>query len=98
MTHSNLSYSMLKSIKLIFVVTCIISVESSSCDYISTTYQQFMDVALKVTAILESGLGLFFKKEIVPDYKYEVCNAVGNANRRTLIEKPPQVLCVQMKR
>ncbi|XP_034238097.1 ubiquitin carboxyl-terminal hydrolase 33-like [Thrips palmi] len=74
------------------------SVECKNCDALSTSYTSFLDLSVQVYATLENGLASFFGPEHMTDYKCSMCDKVGQCKRRYYLEKPPKVLCVQLKR
>ena len=83
-------------------VTCL------RCKYVSTTFQHFMDLLLDIRQVstIEDALQQHFRQERIgghgdnPDsmYKCEKCHVKVPAKKRSLIERPPAVLCIQLKR
>ena len=83
-------------------VTCL------RCKYVSTTFQHFMDLLLDIRQVstIEDALQQHFRQERIgghgenPDsmYKCEKCHIKVPAKKRCLIERPPAVLCIQLKR
>ncbi|KAL0270973.1 UNVERIFIED_CONTAM: hypothetical protein PYX00_008230 [Menopon gallinae] len=79
-------------------VTCL------SCKAVSTTFQHFQDLPLDIrkASTLNDALAGYFERERLPEcedaYKCEKCNRKVAATKKFTIEKPPNVLCVQLKR
>ena len=82
-------------------VTCM------KCKYVSTTFQHFMDILVDIrqASNIDDALQHFFRQERLGQtgdeasmYKCEKCKVKVPAKRRCYIEKPPAVLCVQLKR
>ena len=82
-------------------VTCM------KCKYVSTTFQHFMDILVDIrqASSIDEALQHFFRQERLGHagdeasmYKCEKCKVKVPAKRRCYIEKPPAVLCVQLKR
>ena len=83
-------------------VTCL------KCKYVSTTFQHFMDLLLDIRQVsnIEDALQLHFRQEQIGGnganadsmYKCEKCRVKVPAKKRSLIERPPAVLCIQLKR
>ena len=78
------------------------------CKHISTTFQHFMDILLDIRQVsnIEEALSQYFRQEKIGGagddganmYKCEKCNVKVPARKRYLIERPPAVLCIQLKR
>ena len=84
-------------------VTCL------RCKHVSTTVQHFMDLLLDIRQVsnIEEALGQYFRQERIGGnagdgesnmYKCEKCKIKVQAKKRYLIERPPAVLCIQLKR
>jgi len=74
-----------------------------NCKHISTTFQHFMDLLLDIRHSDNIGTAMsgYFKKEILRDdtaYKCEKCKQKVSACKIYKIERPPLVLCIQLKR
>lgn len=89
---------MLNFYYICFLVTCL------SCRAVSTTFQHFQDLPLDIrkASTLNDALAGYFERERLPDgedaYKCEKCNRKVSVTKKFTIEKPPNVLCVQLKR
>ncbi|KAK6588680.1 hypothetical protein RS030_3423 [Cryptosporidium xiaoi] len=75
----------------------------SNCDYISNTYDPFMDVPLDIMGIstLENALKLFTKTEYLKGenrYMCPNCKIKSDASKQLLIERSPPLLTIQLKR
>jgi len=74
------------------------------CKHVSTTFQHFMDLLLDIRQAdnIESALGGYFKRENLGQgenmYKCEKCKQKVPATKQYKIERPPMVLCIQLKR
>merc|ERR1719509_416666 len=74
------------------------------CKYVSTTFQHFMDLLLDIRQAnnIDEALNGYFKKEMLGQgenmYKCEKCKQKVPAWKQYKIERPPLVLCVQLKR
>merc|ERR1719187_1285764 len=79
-------------------------VHCNKCRFVSTTFQHFMDILLDIRQSdnIESALNGYFKKESLGQgenmYKCEKCKQKVPAWKQYKIERPPLVLCVQLKR
>ena len=84
-------------------VTCL------KCKHVSTTFQHFMDLLLDIrqASNIEEALSHYFRQERIGGnagdsesnmYKCEKCKIKVQAKKRYLIERPPAVLCIQLKR
>ena len=83
-------------------VTCL------RCKYVSTTFQHFMDLLLDIRQVstIEDALQHHFRQERIGGngenadsmYKCEKCLVKVPAKKQSLIERPPAVLCIQLKR
>ena len=86
-------------------VTCL------RCKNVSITFQHFMDVLLDIrqASNVEDALTNFFRPERIGGsgdsgeqtqnmYKCEKCNVKVPAKKKCFIERPPVVLCLQLKR
>ena len=84
-------------------VTCL------RCKHVSTTFQHFMDLLLDIrqASNIEEALSQYFRQERIGGnagdsesnmYKCEKCKIKVQAKKRYLIERPPAVLCIQLKR
>ncbi|QQP56111.1 Uncharacterized protein FKW44_000668 [Caligus rogercresseyi] len=81
-------------------VTCV------RCKYVSTTFQHFMDLLLDIRSAsnIDEALAHYFRPEKLGGndgsnmYKCEKCKVKVPAQKSCLIERPPVVLCVQLKR
>jgi len=86
-------------------VTCL------RCKNVSITFQHFMDVLLDIrqSSNVEDALANFFRPERIGGsgdsgeqtqnmYKCEKCNVKVPAKKKCFIERPPVVLCIQLKR
>ncbi|KAK9171127.1 Ubiquitin carboxyl-terminal hydrolase family protein [Cryptosporidium meleagridis] len=74
-----------------------------NCQYTSNTYDPFMDVPLDIMGVsnLENALKLFTKIEYLKGenrYMCPKCNQKSDASKQILIEKPPPLLTIQLKR
>jgi len=74
------------------------------CKYVSTTFQHFMDLLLDIRQAdnIDAALGGYFKRENLGQgenmYKCEKCKQKVPATKQYKIERPPMVLCIQLKR
>ena len=82
-------------------VTCI------RCKHVSTTFQHFMDILVEIQHAnsIEEALAHFFKQKRLGHpgdeaslYKCEKCKVKVQAKWQCFMERPPAVLCVQLKR
>ena len=74
------------------VITC------QQCNYVSTKFQNFMDVQVPILPTIENALENVFNDEHLMDYKCDKCQEKVSARKEYKIERPPQVLCIQLKR
>eukprot|EP00092_Neocalanus_flemingeri_P004825 GFUD01005193.1.p1 GENE.GFUD01005193.1~~GFUD01005193.1.p1 ORF type:complete len:1167 (+),score=221.51 GFUD01005193.1:109-3609(+) len=74
------------------------------CRHVSTTFQHFMDLLLDIRQAdnIDTALGGYFKRENLGQgenmYKCEKCKQKVPATKQYKIERPPLVLCIQLKR
>jgi len=74
------------------------------CKHVSTTFQHFMDLLLDIRQAdnIDSALAGYFKRENLGQgenmYKCEKCKQKVPATKQYKIERPPMVLCIQLKR
>ena len=74
------------------------------CRHISTTFQHFMDLLLDIRQAdnIDSALQGYFRRENLGQgenmYKCEKCQQKVPATKQYKIERPPLVLCIQLKR
>jgi len=74
------------------------------CKHVSTTFQHFMDLLLDIRQAdnIEAALGGYFRRESLGQgenmYKCEKCKQKVPATKQYRIERPPLVLCIQLKR
>ena len=74
------------------------------CRHISTTFQHFMDLLLDIRQAdnIDSALQGYFRRENLGQgenmYKCEKCKQKVPATKQYKIERPPLVLCIQLKR
>ena len=74
------------------------------CKHVSTTFQHFMDLLLDIRQAdnIEAALGDYFRRESLGQgdnmYKCEKCKQKVPATKQYRIERPPLVLCIQLKR
>lgn len=82
-------------------VTCV------RCKHVSTTFQHFMDILVDIqqSNTIEEALAQFFRQrklgypgDEASLYKCEKCKVKVQAKWQCFLEKPPAVLCVQLKR
>lgn len=82
-------------------VTCV------RCKHVSTTFQHFMDILVDIqqSNTIEEALAGFFRQrklgypgDEASLYKCEKCKVKVQAKWQCFLEKPPAVLCVQLKR
>ncbi|XP_065343143.1 ubiquitin carboxyl-terminal hydrolase 36 [Cloeon dipterum] len=77
-------------------VTCM------SCRAISTTFQHFLDLTLDITRAthLENALDNYFAPERLEEnsYRCDKCKKKVPATKQFFVERPPNVLCIQLKR
>ncbi|XP_059476233.1 ubiquitin carboxyl-terminal hydrolase 36-like [Neocloeon triangulifer] len=77
-------------------VTCM------SCHAVSTTFQHFLDLTLDITRAntLDNALDNYFAQERLEDnsYRCEKCKKKVPATKQFFVERPPNVLCIQLKR
>lgn len=78
-------------------VTCL------ECNHVSTTFQHFQDLLIDIRQIsnINEGLDAYFSRERLDGeeaYKCEQCHKRVAATKKFSLEKPPNVLCVQLKR
>ncbi|KAK3917768.1 Ubiquitin carboxyl-terminal hydrolase 36 [Frankliniella fusca] len=73
------------------------------CNYASTTFQHFQDLILDIrkASKVEDAMDQYFSKEKLDgenSYKCEKCKCGVPATKKYSIERPPKVLCIQLKR
>ncbi|XP_046753725.1 ubiquitin carboxyl-terminal hydrolase 36 isoform X3 [Diprion similis] len=77
-------------------------VKCLQCRHISTTFQHFQDllVDIRKASTLDEALSSYFSREQLDnnDYKCEACKRRVPATKQFTLERPPKVLCVQLKR
>ncbi|PNF39062.1 hypothetical protein B7P43_G04858 [Cryptotermes secundus] len=78
-------------------VTCL------QCGSVSTTFQYCQDFILDIhdTSTLDGALAAYFSEECLDGddaYWCEQCHRKVSATKKFSLEKPPQVLCIQIKR
>ena len=78
-------------------------VSCPSCGYVSTTFSHFQDLVLDIrnSNTIELALEQYFRKETLDTancYKCERCKKKVPATKRSLVEKAPNVLLIQLKR
>ncbi|XP_015595201.1 ubiquitin carboxyl-terminal hydrolase 36 isoform X2 [Cephus cinctus] len=77
-------------------------VKCLQCRHVSTTFQHFQDllVDIRKASSLDEALTSYFSKEQLDnnDYKCEACKRRVPATKQFSLERPPKVLCVQLKR
>ncbi|EFN76140.1 ubiquitin carboxyl-terminal hydrolase 36 isoform X2 [Harpegnathos saltator] len=77
-------------------------VKCLQCQHVSTTFQHFQDllVDIRKANTLDEALNGYFSREQLDnnDYKCEACKRRVPATKQFTLERPPKVLCVQLKR
>lgn len=77
-------------------------VKCLECDHISTTFSHFQDllVDIRKANTLDEALSSYFSQEHLDnnDYKCEACKRRVPATKQFSLQRPPKVLCVQLKR
>ncbi|XP_043274573.1 ubiquitin carboxyl-terminal hydrolase 36 [Venturia canescens] len=77
-------------------------VKCLQCRHVSTTFQHFQDllVDIRKASTLDEALQSYFSREELDnnDYKCEACKRRVPATKQFSLERPPKVLCVQLKR
>ncbi|XP_012218375.1 ubiquitin carboxyl-terminal hydrolase 36 [Linepithema humile] len=77
-------------------------VKCLQCHHVSTTFQHFQDllVDIRKANTLDEALNSYFSREQLDnnDYKCEACKRRVPATKQFTLERPPKVLCVQLKR
>ncbi|XP_011876463.1 PREDICTED: ubiquitin carboxyl-terminal hydrolase 36-like [Vollenhovia emeryi] len=77
-------------------------VKCLQCQHVSTTFQHFQDllVDIRKANTLDEALSSYFSREQLDnnDYKCEACKRRVPATKQFTLERPPKVLCVQLKR
>lgn len=73
------------------------------CNYASTTFQHFQDLILDIrkASKVEEAMDQYFSREKLDgenSYKCEKCKCGVPATKKFSIERPPKVLCIQLKR
>ena len=80
-----------------------LTVKCLKCNYASTTFQHFQDMILDIrkASKVEEAMDQYFSKERLDgdnSYKCEKCKCLVPATKKFSIERPPKVLCIQLKR
>uniref|UniRef100_A0A8D8M8K9 Ubiquitin carboxyl-terminal hydrolase 36 n=1 Tax=Cacopsylla melanoneura TaxID=428564 RepID=A0A8D8M8K9_9HEMI len=78
-------------------------VACSSCSHVSTSYTNSTELSLDIrqSSSLDEALGHFFAKELLGGdnlYRCEKCGRKVEATKRFSVDKPPNVLRLQLKR
>lgn len=76
-------------------------VKCLQCKHVSTTFQHFQDllVDIRKASSLDEALANYFSQEQLDnDFKCEACKRRVPATKQFSLERPPKVLCVQLKR
>lgn len=77
-------------------------VKCLQCEHVSTTFQHFQDLLVDIRKAnsLDEALSNYFSREQLDnnDYKCEACKRRVPATKQFTLERPPKVLCVQLKR
>ncbi|KAL6259800.1 hypothetical protein P5V15_009711 [Pogonomyrmex californicus] len=77
-------------------------VKCLQCQHVSTTFQHFQDLLLDIRKAntLDEALNSYFSREQLDnnDYKCEACKRRVPATKQFTLERPPKVLCIQLKR
>ncbi|XP_014213943.1 ubiquitin carboxyl-terminal hydrolase 36 isoform X3 [Copidosoma floridanum] len=77
-------------------------VKCLQCGHISTTFQHFQDLLLDIRKAntIDEALAGYFGREMLDnnDYKCESCKRRVPACKQFTLERPPKVLCLQLKR
>lgn len=78
------------------------SVRCLSCNHISITFQHFEDLLLDIRKAntIDEALQSYFSREKLEDmgYNCEGCKKKVTATKQFSLERPPVVLCIQLKR
>lgn len=76
------------------------SVTCGNCSHVSETKQHFMDLALDIerTETVDQALDDFFAVEDLDMYRCGKCGRSVGATKQFAFERPPQVLCLHLKR
>lgn len=79
------------------------TVTCASCNHVSRTFDQFLDISLDVNKLdnLSSALKVFTTPELLSKgnrYKCEACHRLVEAHKRFSIYKTPEILTIQLKR
>lgn len=78
------------------------SVRCLSCNHISITFQHFEDLLLDIRKAntIDDALQSYFSREKLEDmgYNCEGCKKKVTATKQFSLERPPVVLCIQLKR
>lgn len=78
------------------------SVRCLSCQHLSVTFQHFEDLLLDIrkASTVDEALQGYFARERLEDmgYKCEGCKKKVSATKQFSLERPPAVLCIQLKR
>lgn len=75
-------------------VTC------GKCSHVSTTSQHFLDLSVDIecTQTVDQALDAFFAAEDLETYGCENCGRKVGATKQFALERPPQVMCLHLKR
>lgn len=72
------------------------------CGHVSTTFQHFQDLLLDIrkAQTVDEAMELYFSREKLDDDSYhcEACQKKVPATKQFSLERPPMVLCIQLKR
>lgn len=85
---------------------CVVTVRCLECRNISVTFQHFQDLLLDIrqACAVDEALDAYFSRERLGDgdeaslYKCDKCHSRVQATKQFSVEKPPNVLCIQLKR
>ncbi|ELP87974.1 hypothetical protein EIN_418530 [Entamoeba invadens IP1] len=87
-------------ISSIFHTTLTSRITCYNCLGISDSNEQFSFLPVEVTKdkTLESGLDVFFKKDVLDGYTCDKCKTSSKASKRYFVKELPWVLAIQIKR
>lgn len=76
------------------------AVKCTECETIFMSFQSFCDISIDIESsnTLNEALACVFQEEETNGYKCKVCRKFVKASKQILIEKPPVVLCIHLKR
>lgn len=80
------------------------AVQCLECNHVSVTFQHFQDMLLDIrqSSALDEALRAYFSRERLGDgeegYRCDKCLRRVAATKQFSLEKPPNVLCIQLKR